>query len=61
MAQVTLGIGTSHSPMLSTPHEAHPHLAEPVAAGSCGCLGRPRGHGGPARRQGRLDMAPHRM
>jgi 3-O-methylgallate 3,4-dioxygenase len=28
MAEVTLGIGTSHSPMLSTPHEAFVGLAE---------------------------------
>jgi len=28
MAEVTLGIGTSHSPMLSTPHEALAALAE---------------------------------
>jgi len=28
MAEVTLGIGTSHSPMLSTPHEAFDRLGE---------------------------------
>src|SRR5258707_7442161 len=28
MAQVTLGIGSSHSPMLSTPHEAFAGLRE---------------------------------
>ena len=28
MAEVTLGIGTSHSPMLSTPHEALAALAD---------------------------------
>ncbi len=28
MAEVTLGIGTSHSPMLSTPHEAFAQLAD---------------------------------
>ena len=28
MAQVTLGIGSSHSPMLSTPHEAFDGLGE---------------------------------
>jgi hypothetical protein len=28
LAEITLGIGTSHSPMLSTPYEAFPGLAE---------------------------------
>ena len=28
MAEVALGIGTSHSPMLSTPHEAFERLGE---------------------------------
>ena len=28
MAEVILGIGTSHSPMLSTPHEAFDRLGE---------------------------------
>ena len=28
MAEVTLGIGSSHSPMLSTPHEAFAGLAD---------------------------------